>query len=106
VLICEPRVSNQITHISLELSYATNSFVYLPFLQIHSVETSSFVNTFVNGLCHVPVYLNIFSRTYPIKARCEVTKFVYLFRIFLNIALTSAGVILKFSDCRMASYGR
>jgi len=41
-----------------------------------------------------------------VKTGCEVTKFVYPFRIFLSVALISAEVTLKLSDCRMASWGR
>jgi len=41
-----------------------------------------------------------------VKTRCIVTKFVYLFRIFLSVSMFSVEVILKLSDCRMASCGR
>jgi len=45
-----------------------------------------------------------------VKTRCVVTKFVrefvYLFQIFLSVSLFSVEVILKLSDCRMASCGR
>ena len=40
------------------------------------------------------------------KTRCVVTKFVYLLQIFLSVALYTAEVILRFSNCRMASCGR
>ena len=54
------------------------------------------MGTLINGLCHVPILLNTFSRSYSVETRYEVTKFVYLFQIFLSIAMTTAEVILKF----------
>jgi len=41
-----------------------------------------------------------------VKTRCLVTKFVYLFQIFLSVSLFSVEDTLKLSDCRMASCGR
>jgi len=41
-----------------------------------------------------------------VKTMYIVTNFVYLFQIFLSVSLFSVEVILKLSDCRMASCGR
>ena len=40
------------------------------------------------------------------KTKCKTTKFVYLFGKFLSVAMCTAEVILKFSDCKMASCDR
>ena len=87
-----------------------NCFMYLlPGLRSHSVETSNFLLK-CEHLLIVCAMFRCCQRLLQDLSRCEVTKFVYLsvylIRIFLSVALTTAEVILKLSDYRLASCGR